>query len=160
MARHVEGVLADGAPKDLAVAKQRWDSSLRPASAGQQSMYVVCSMDATGIMVSQRSLFGHVRIPGLDADILPACTGQPPTSVHAWPCHLSAPFASLPQMNEPMFLSIEGELQLEALEFAVNQLIRRHEVLQCAFRLVDGKVMMEVQADAAVRLNLLQVGTR
>ena len=60
-------------------------------------------------------------------------------------------------MNEPMFLSIEGELQLDALEHAANQLICRHEVLQCAFQVVDGRIVMEVQPDAVVKLNILKV---
>ena len=60
-------------------------------------------------------------------------------------------------MNESTSYLLDGELDLAALESAANLLLDRHQLLRCAFKLVDGVVAMEYQPQAMVHITLLKV---
>ena len=62
------------------------------------------------------------------------------------------------QMNETMSYLLEGELDLAALERAANLLLDRHQLLRCAFKLVDGMVAMELQPEAVLHVKFIKVG--
>jgi amino acid adenylation domain-containing protein len=57
-----------------------------------------------------------------------------------------------PTYNVPAVLRITGELDDEALEWALNQVVRRHEALRTVFRLTEGEPTQVVLPDLPVRL--------
>ena len=54
--------------------------------------------------------------------------------------------------NVPLAVRLEGELQVEALERALSEIVRRHEVLRTRFVSVGGEPRQEVLAAADVKL--------
>lgn len=44
-----------------------------------------------------------------------------------------------PMYNEPVFMEIKGNLDVEVLERSLNEVVRRHEVLRTVFRRVDSQ---------------------
>src|SRR5271166_5100303 len=46
--------------------------------------------------------------------------------------------------NFPLTLRFRGALDRDALEWSLNQLVRRHEVLRSVFRLEEGRLMQTV----------------
>lgn len=57
-----------------------------------------------------------------------------------------------PTFNVPAVVRITGELDDDALEWALNRVIERHETLRTVFALVDGEPTQVVRAELAVRL--------
>ena len=64
------------------------------------------------------------------------------------------------QMNEPVTYEVEGALDIPALERAANLLLDRHELLRCAFKVVDGQIALEYQPEASIVVTLVKVGNR
>src|SRR3954465_8814071 len=60
--------------------------------------------------------------------------------------------------NAPGALQLEGPLDLDALERALRELPRRHEILSTAYRVIDGTPMQIVGACPPVELNVIDVG--
>ena len=85
----------------------------------------------------------------LPPSLLPPLPPPPPP--------LPPPLLCLVQMNESVTYKLEGTLDLTALEKAANLLLDRHELLRCAFKMVDGHVMLEVQPGASIHISLLKV---
>lgn len=158
MATHMASQLEQPAT-EVALVKQAWPDNLRPASAGQQSLYMVSLTDSSGIQVQLRLLGQEISwilhsccSMLLSQHCMPACrfimaTCRKPLS------HVLTP----PQMNEPTVVAIEGELDIAALEASANSLLQRHEVLCCGFKLVGGKVVLEYQPEARLKVDIVQV---
>ncbi|MEW6367290.1 MAG: amino acid adenylation domain-containing protein [Acidobacteriota bacterium] len=56
--------------------------------------------------------------------------------------------------NVPVAARIRGPLNVEALEWSLSEIVRRHEALRTVFSLVDGKSVQIVEPPAAVRLSV------
>src|SRR5207248_5963191 len=52
----------------------------------------------------------------------------------------------------PRAMRIEGPLDLEALSYALNEVVARHEILRTTYRDGDGKPMQFVTSSASVRI--------
>ncbi|WP_369036294.1 amino acid adenylation domain-containing protein [Streptomyces adonidis] len=63
-----------------------------------------------------------------------------------------------PVFNLPIIHRVTGPLDLDALRWAVGEVVRRHEVLRTGFRLADGAPTQFVVKDAAVDVEVLDVG--
>ena len=61
--------------------------------------------------------------------------------------------------NEHDAIKIEGPLDLEALSWAVREIVRRHEVLRSAFRLEDGRLLQHIDPALALALPLTDLST-
>ena len=57
----------------------------------------------------------------------------------------------------PRALRMKGPLNLEALEYALNKIVDRHEVLRTTYREVDGHPMQFLSSTAKVRLDVLDL---
>src|SRR5205823_11352942 len=57
----------------------------------------------------------------------------------------------------PRALHINGPLNVEALEFALNKIVERHEVLRTTYQEVDGHPMQFVSSSAKVRLDVIDL---
>src|SRR5262249_33006185 len=60
-----------------------------------------------------------------------------------------------PFYNIPLAVRLRGELQVEALERSVNEIIRRHEVLRTRFVLVDGEPTQLVLPEVSFKLPVI-----
>ena len=58
-----------------------------------------------------------------------------------------------PLYNIPVFLQLKGELNVQVLEKAVNQLIVRHEILRTQFVLVGDKPVQHIIKELKIKLN-------
>src|SRR6185295_12459508 len=56
--------------------------------------------------------------------------------------------------NIPVALRLVGELDVEALERALSEIMRRHEVLRTTFAIVDGQPVQVIAAAALVNLKV------
>ncbi|MGB8507278.1 MAG: condensation domain-containing protein, partial [Pyrinomonadaceae bacterium] len=56
--------------------------------------------------------------------------------------------------NVPFVLTLSGELNIEALERSLTEIIRRHEVLRTSFRMIDGQPMQVVNTPPPVKLQV------
>ena len=56
--------------------------------------------------------------------------------------------------NTPAAMKLVGQLNVEALEQSLNEIVRRHEVLRTSFTSVDGRPEQVVAATLKVRLQL------
>ncbi len=65
-----------------------------------------------------------------------------------------------PVYNVPLGYDLEGSLDREALQWSLNEITRRHEVLRTVFRQSDGEVRQVVQPHGEVELPLLDVSGR
>ncbi|MFD2169297.1 non-ribosomal peptide synthetase [Tumebacillus lipolyticus] len=59
--------------------------------------------------------------------------------------------------NMPYKIDLRGDLQLTALEAALNEIVERHEILRTVFRRQDGEVQQIVQARQAVQIERLML---
>jgi hypothetical protein len=59
-----------------------------------------------------------------------------------------------PIYNIPLALSIKGELDREALERSINQIILRHETLRTGFEERSGALLQVIAAEASVDLTV------
>ncbi len=57
-----------------------------------------------------------------------------------------------PSYNVPFAFGLEGDLDAPALERALSEIVRRHEVLRTTFASADGRVVQIIHAPGAVRL--------
>ncbi len=57
--------------------------------------------------------------------------------------------------NVPFFWQISGSLQLMALEQAIGEIVRRHEVLRTSFSVVDGSPIQVIHADLKLKIEVL-----
>jgi amino acid adenylation domain-containing protein len=57
----------------------------------------------------------------------------------------------------PRALRMKGRLNVEALEYALNRIVERHEVLRTTYREVDGQPMQFVSPSATVRLERIDL---
>ncbi len=58
-----------------------------------------------------------------------------------------------PYYNIPAAVSLKGDLDVEALERALKEIIQRHEILRTRFENVDGEPVQVVDADAKLELS-------
>lgn len=65
--------------------------------------------------------------------------------------------ASEPAYNEPVTLHRRGPLDPEALERAVNEVIRRHEILRTTFAPVEGEVVQVVHDRMTIQIPFLDL---
>src|SRR5689334_25174158 len=57
----------------------------------------------------------------------------------------------------PRALRMKGPLNVEALEYALNKIVERHEVLRTTYQEVDGHPMQFVSPSAKVNLNIIDL---
>ena len=57
----------------------------------------------------------------------------------------------------PMALRLRGELDGEALQRSLSEIVRRHEVLRTNFRMVEGKAQQVIRAAAAVDMEVVEL---
>lgn len=53
--------------------------------------------------------------------------------------------------NIPMAVRLEGKLEVSALQAAVDEIVRRHEVLRTRFPAVDGVARQEILPSVSIR---------
>jgi aryl carrier-like protein len=85
------------------------------------------------------------------------------------PCRLSAGQERLwfmeqlnpdvPVYNESEAVKLFGELNVDALERALNEVIARHEMLQATIRMIDGQPIWAVQANWQLRLKKVDLSS-
>ena len=61
--------------------------------------------------------------------------------------------------NLPVALSLTGSLNIEALEWAINQVIHRHEILRTTFSLVDGRLIQTIALELKIKLPLIDISS-
>jgi amino acid adenylation domain-containing protein len=61
------------------------------------------------------------------------------------------------QYNYPVFLRLDGDLDVASLEYALGEIVRRHEVLRTALVNVDGLALQKIQPHAVVDLPLVDL---
>jgi amino acid adenylation domain-containing protein len=66
---------------------------------------------------------------------------------------------AIPFNNIPIALRLQGKVDADALERALNEIIRRHEPLRTAFSAQNGKPVAAVQRHAALTLKLSDLAT-
>jgi hypothetical protein len=86
-----------------------------------------------------------IERPGTAADVLPAFAQQ-----RLWFLHQLDP--SSPAYNMPVSVKLEGDLDQDALRRALEEIVRRHEVLRTTFPDVGGKPRPTVAATGRVEL--------
>ncbi|UKO99561.1 non-ribosomal peptide synthetase [Nostoc sp. UHCC 0870] len=59
-----------------------------------------------------------------------------------------------PINNMPYIYRLQGKLNLEALEWSQNEIIRRHEILRTTFAIVDGQPMQQIKPEMSLPLNV------
>ncbi|REK29491.1 MAG: amino acid adenylation domain-containing protein [Planctomycetota bacterium] len=65
-----------------------------------------------------------------------------------------------PAYNIPLALRLRGPLDVEALESALNEIIRRHAVLRAAFDFVDGKPVQRIAPEMRISLPVTDLQDR
>ncbi len=61
--------------------------------------------------------------------------------------------------NMPSALKLEGKTNITALEFALNSVIRRHEVMRSYFCIVDGKPVQKIRSELNLKIELHDFST-
>ena len=64
-----------------------------------------------------------------------------------------------PVYNEPWTTYLKGEINVAALEKALNEIIRRHEVLRTSFRTVKGKLVSAIAPTLTLPLKVIDLQT-
>ncbi len=64
-----------------------------------------------------------------------------------------------PRYNVPAMLRMKGRLQHDVLERSLNEIVRRHETLRTAFRVVNDQPVQIIEPDAQLRLNVRDLGS-
>jgi amino acid adenylation domain-containing protein len=59
----------------------------------------------------------------------------------------------------PRALRMKGSLNVEALEYALNQIVARHEILRTTYQAIDGKPMQFVTPAACVKVNRVDLSS-
>ena len=59
--------------------------------------------------------------------------------------------------NMPMAVRIEGDLDISALEYSLNEIVRRHEVLRTTYVAVDGEPQQVITPDLAINMPLIDL---
>jgi amino acid adenylation domain-containing protein len=59
--------------------------------------------------------------------------------------------------NMPALVRLVGELNVEALEQSINEIIRRHEVLRTTFCLVDGQPLQIITPDVQLKISVVDL---
>jgi amino acid adenylation domain-containing protein len=57
-----------------------------------------------------------------------------------------------PLYNVPLGIRLDGSLHHDALEHALNQIVRRHEVLRTIFPVVDGQPVQSIKSELLIQL--------
>ncbi|MTJ09880.1 non-ribosomal peptide synthetase [Anabaena sp. UHCC 0204] len=60
--------------------------------------------------------------------------------------------------NMPAAVQLVGELNIQALEKSINEIIRRHEVLRTSFILGDGQPLQVIVADVQLKIPVVNLG--
>ncbi len=61
--------------------------------------------------------------------------------------------------NMPTALRLTGRLNIDALKWSINEIIRRHEVLRTSFRLVDNQPMQVIAEQLTLDMSVVDVQT-
>ncbi len=59
--------------------------------------------------------------------------------------------------NIPTVLELSGELDRDALEWSISEIVRRHEALRTTFRLIDGQPVQLIEAPGVVPIPLFDL---
>src|ERR1700733_11117877 len=122
---------------------------------------------AASHLSDQSSLVTNGQIPG----VLPAANAQEiPPRDHSLPYQLSPLQERLwfmerlnpgqPIYNEVEAVRLRGELNVEALQRALNAVIARHEVLRTTIQAVDGVAIARVRGSYILRLKMIDLAGR
>ena len=123
--------------------------------------------DAFGVDVPLRSLFGNPTIAGVAQQIESAARAEegietPPLrkaprtdrfplsfpQQRLWFVQQLEPTAS--HYNVPQAIRVKGPLDVQSLEKALTEIVRRHESLRTSFVSIDGEPFQRIREDAAV----------
>jgi len=129
--------------------------------------------EAFQVDVALRAIFESPTIAGLAEQVETAMhegEGTPPPPIERvsrdgelllsfaqerlWFLHQLEPQS--PYYNVPSALRLSGKLDLEALERALREIVRRHEVLRTTFRAVSGKPLQIVHPEVELRLGVVR----
>ncbi|MEQ4304662.1 amino acid adenylation domain-containing protein [Plantactinospora sp. B6F1] len=110
--------------------------------------------EALGVQLGVADLFQAPTVRAmahrLDRETVPDTGPASGAQRRAWRCHHSNP---RPQVyNVAHRIRFEGDLEVQALERALNDLVSRHAALRTRFVVLDGEVHQQVLAEMAVRL--------
>ncbi len=127
---------------------------------------------ALGVEVPMAALFESPTVEGLAWEVERArqeCAAAPPIAPVPRDGPLPASFAqhrvwyldrlgpNTPTYNIPLVLRIRSEVNPDALERALNELLSRHEVLRTSFVEKDGQPFLTVAPDASIALERVDV---
>ncbi|PWU16005.1 MAG: hypothetical protein C5B50_14290 [Verrucomicrobia bacterium] len=87
-----------------------------------------------------------------DTAVFPLSLGQE----SLWFLHQISPTS--PAYNLPEAWRLTGTLNLQALQHALDEMVRRHETLRTRFSSVEGKPVQIVLAEAAVKVRVVELG--
>src|SRR6185295_8005379 len=59
--------------------------------------------------------------------------------------------------NMPTALRLSGRLNTDALEWGINEIIRRHEILRTTFRLIDNEPVQVIANELTLKLPVVEV---
>ena len=129
--------------------------------------------EAFRVDVALRAIFEAPTIAGLAEQVEAAmheAEGTPPPPIEhvsrdgelllsfaqerLWFLHQLEP--SSPYYNVPSALRLSGKLDIEALDRALREIVRRHEVLRTTFRAISGKPIQIVHPEVELRLHVLR----
>ena len=124
-----------------------------------------------GQEVPLRAVFEHPTLAGFAAFVAASTTATAATTIrprsHGGPCPLSfaqerlwfldqfAPGSAL--YNLPCSLHIDGELDVPAMEWGINEVVRRHDSLRTTFAVVDGGPVQVVAPALRVPLRVIDL---
>ena len=127
-----------------------------------------------GLDVPLRAAFDHPTLAGFAACVEASATTTSRTTIRPrslggpsplsfaqdrlWFLDQLAPGSAL--YNLPCSLRIDGELDLPAMEWSVNEVVRRHEVLRTTFVVVDGRPAQVVAPLLRVPLHVIDLAGR